>query len=389
MPKRKARILLVGGGSGGHVLPLLAVAEELLKSNQELDLRVWCDKKTFALVRELFANLASVKVECIAAGKLRRYHHLKWWQHLQPAIFWPNFKDVFRIGAGFCQSFLKLLVWRPAVIFCKGGYVGLPVGLIGALLRIKLIIHDSDTLPGLTNRILSRFASKIATGFPVENYPTYPPSKLRYTGIPIKAAFRPISSKQQLAFKQKLGFNAGRPLVLAVGGGLGAVIINDAMLALAKILPDFQLVLATGEFDSSRVEHEISSAKITNLLAKSFFSNIDKYILSADLVICRAGATTLVELARAKKLTIVVPNPKLAGGHQLKNAESLAKINAVDVVLESELKNNPDILRAKITELLALGEKERQARLEVFASIVQPDASRQIAQLIRGEISNA
>lgn len=389
MSERKVKILLIGGGSGGHVLPLLAVAEELRKLHQKLDLRVWCDKKTFGLVQELFVNLTDVKVERVAAGKLRRYHHLKWWQHLQPAILWPNFKDIFRIIGGFCQSFAKLLVWRPAVIFCKGGYVGLPVGLVGALLRIKLIIHDSDTLPGLTNRILSRFARKIATGFPVENYPTYAPAKLQYTSIPIKASFRPISPDKQVALKRQLGFAADQPLVLAVGGGLGAVAINDAILTLAQTSPELQLVLATGEFDLPRVEQEMSSAKITNLRAKSFFTDIDQYILSADIVICRAGATTLVELASAQKLTIVVPNPKLSGGHQLKNAENLANIKAVDVILEPELKNDATILQDTIHKLLTIGEKERQTRLRAFASIVQPDASRQIAQLIIGEIENA
>ena len=109
----------------------------------------------------------SINVSKISAGKFRRYNHLNFWQHLMiPSIVFPNIRDLFLIIAGFFQSFFKLIFWRPDVIFIKGGYVCLPVGVAAHLLRIPFVIHDSDAHPGLTNRILSKYATKIATGAP-------------------------------------------------------------------------------------------------------------------------------------------------------------------------------------------------------------------------------
>ena len=171
-----AKILAVGGGSGGHVTPVVAVFRELQKTGDH-ELRFWCDKKFGASARGIFAKFdESIPVDLVIAGKLRRYHGKSISFHLHPSILFPNLRDGFKVMVGFFQSLFKLMKWRPDVIFIKGGYVCLPVGYAARLLRIPLVLHDSDAHPGLTNRLLSPFAKAIGTGAPLEYY-NYPPEK--------------------------------------------------------------------------------------------------------------------------------------------------------------------------------------------------------------------
>lgn len=159
-----------------------------------------------------------VRVQTINAGKLRRYKHLNFWQHFTvKGAVRKNIFDVFKTGAGFVQSIWILMRFRPDVVFAKGGYVCLPMGFAARLLRIPLVIHDSDTRPGLTNRLLARFAAAIGTGSPLENY-TYDPVKSRYVGVPISAEFTPVSVDHQRTLKRALGCNSDAPLVVVVGG---------------------------------------------------------------------------------------------------------------------------------------------------------------------------
>ena len=173
----------MGGGSGGHVTPVVAVLKELRALEPEAELRFWCDTAFASQAASIVGTFdETIPVETILSGKLRRYHHLTLWQHIMwPSLMWQNLKDVFKVAGGFFQSVAKLIMWRPDVVFTKGGFVCLPVGLAAKLLGIPLVIHDSDAHPGLTNRILSRWATAIATGAPLEYY-DYPVSKATYVG---------------------------------------------------------------------------------------------------------------------------------------------------------------------------------------------------------------
>src|SRR5664279_4351599 len=215
------KILAVGGGSGGHVTPVAAVLRELKQRDQTVNIRFWCDRKFSKQARGLIGNLdPTIPVSTIISGKLRRYHNIPVWrQLLRPvSIVLPNLRDGLLVGVGFVQSLVKLIIWRPDVVFTKGGYVCMPVGIAARVLRIPLVIHDSDAYPGLTNRVLARFAQAIATGAPLKHYP-YPASKTRYVGIPIASDFIPLSSAQQAEVKKELGFDPDKPLVVVTGGG--------------------------------------------------------------------------------------------------------------------------------------------------------------------------
>ena len=148
------KILAVGGGSGGHVTPVVAVLRELKSQDPSIEVRFWCDNTFGRQAKSIVGYYdPEVRVDTIISGKLRRYHHLTFLQHLTiPSVLWPNLRDGVLVVAGVVQSVNKLLIWRPDVVFTKGGYVCLPVGWAARFLRIPLVIHDSDAHPGLTNR---------------------------------------------------------------------------------------------------------------------------------------------------------------------------------------------------------------------------------------------
>ncbi len=325
---------------------------------------------------------ASIPVTTIRAGKLRRYHTLPLWrQLLRPSIVLPNIRDMLFVGVGFIESTVRLLIWRPDVVFTKGGFVCLPVGMAARLLRIPLVIHDSDAHPGLTNRLLARGATAIATGAPLHNY-DYPKEKSYYVGIPIAAGFVPYAPEKQREIKQRLGFEAAAPLVVVTGGGLGAKRLNDVVAtSLDSLLADTSVLLisGTGQYDNLL---RLTPSNHPRFQLKAFISEGMADVLgAADIVVARAGATTIMELAALAKPTILVPNAYLTGGHQLKNAAAFSEDDAVIVLDEAKLEEQPALLAETIKQLLRDKDTLRQMQ-QRFLAYAKPDAARDVADLI-------
>lgn len=378
------KILAVGGGSGGHVTPVVAVLREIKKKDQTAEIRFWCDHKFAPQARRIVHHFdSSVSVERIFAGKFRRYHTLPWWrQLLRPfSIVLPNIRDIFLVICGFVQSVFKLMVWRPDVVFTKGGFVCLPVGFAAKLLKIPLVIHDSDAHPGLTNRVLAKFATLIATGTELDNYP-YPRKISRYVGVPINAEFQPVSSGRQAELKKSIGFSGKRPVIVVTGGGLGAENINQAVAKSLSTLLEFAdvvLIAGSGQYDDMRA---LTPQNDDRFQLHAFIANdMVDYLGAADIVVTRAGATTLLELAALAKPSILIPSPYLSAGHQLKNAEDLAKQDATEVINEIELDANPQLLVDTITSLLA-NEKRLTDLSKNFHALAKPRAASEMADMI-------
>ena len=324
----------------------------------------------------------TIPVQTILSGKLRRYHHLSVWQHLTwPSLIIANIKDGFFVGLGLIQSVFKLVIWRPNVIFTKGGYVCLPVGVAARLLGIPIVLHDSDAYPGLTNRILSRWATAIATGAPLKYY-HYSPEITRYVGIPISDEFHVFSEKERIDARHAWGINPDRPLVVVTGGGLGARRINDAVALTLKDLLELAsvvLISGVGQYDELR---SITPINDDNFQLHSFVSkDMAKLLGAADVVVARAGATTILELAALSKPTILIPNAKLTGGHQLKNAAVYNDVGAAVVVNDNQMVESPQILVDTIKDLL-LNHKESEKMAHKFASFARPNAARDVAEMI-------
>lgn len=377
------KILAVGGGSGGHVTPVVAVLRELRRSHPRVEIRFWCDRKFAAQARAIMGHFdANIPVHTIMAGKLRRYHQISIMrQLLWPSLVLSNILDSFLVGLGFLQSIVKLIIWRPDVVFTKGGYVCLPVGIAARLLRIPLVIHDSDAHPGLTNLILSKWATAIATGAPLEYYP-YPAEKSRYVGIPITSEFHEFSDKERQVAKAKWGISEKHPLIVVTGGGLGAQRINDAVvLVLDDLLKLGSLILISGvgQYDELR---SITPPNSSRFQLHSFISKDMASLLgAADVVVARAGATTILELAALARPTILVPNGQLTGGHQLKNAAVYLKENAVVVVDENMMVDNPQTLVSAVRDVLSDPERARRMA-RAFTPFARPDAACDVADMI-------
>jgi UDP-N-acetylglucosamine--N-acetylmuramyl-(pentapeptide) pyrophosphoryl-undecaprenol N-acetylglucosamine transferase len=325
----------------------------------------------------------SLRVDTILAGKLRRYNNMTIWQQMAHprTILLPNLRDMLFVAGGFVQSLVKLSAWRPDVVFTKGGFVCLPVGLAAKILGIPLVIHDSDAHPGLTNRILARWASAIATGAPLENY-TYNPSISRYVGIPISSDFKRLNDSDRQAAKISLGVDPKCPLVVVTGGGLGAKRINDAVaLILSDLLDHASVILISGagQYDELRALTPVADDRFQ--LHAFVSKGMAQMLSAADIVVARAGATTILELAAAATPTILIPNGYLTGGHQLKNAQAYARDGAVSVLDEHAIDTDPKVLLSEITTLLADANR-RQVMADTFHHFARPNAANDMADMI-------
>ena len=360
----------------------MAVLKEIKRRHPRAEIRFWCDYSFYAQAKATAHSFdEALRVDRIVAGKLRRYNQMSVFKQLTtPSIVLANFRDSFLVGAGVVQSLCKLLVWRPDVVFTKGGFVCLPVGFAAHLLRIPLVIHDSDAHPGLTNRILSKWASKIATGAPLEHY-SYDPKKASYIGIPINQAFKPVSPKDQAVLKQKWNLDPEAPLIVVTGGGLGAVRINNAVV---RVLDDLlrlgSVVLVSGatQYDELKQKLPQSDARFQ---IHPFVTDMATLLGAADVVVTRAGATTILELAALAKPTILIPNAHLTGGHQLKNAAVYTAKDAVLVLKEEELESEPSLLVETVNRVLS-DPKTSELRAKRFQGFSRPNAAADMATLI-------
>lgn len=357
--------------------------KELRAHDPSIELRFWCDVHFGPQAKTIVhAFDDTIPVEIIASGKLRRYAHLSLWQHLMwPSLMWQNFVDVFKIAGGFFQSMWKLVWWRPDVVFTKGGFVCLPVGMAAKVLRIPLVIHDSDAHPGLTNRILSRWATSIATGAPLEYY-NYPKSRSSYVGIPVNEKFKPYSAAQQAAAKKEWGVDVKRPLVVVTGGGLGAKRLNNTTLDVLSQLQKYAsviLVSGAGQYDELREKYPHDT---TEFKLHKFVNNMHSLLGAADVVVTRAGATTILELAALEKPTILVPNAALTGGHQVKNANVYGEAQVAIVLNEDETVDNPQLLVKAVAAYLN-DPKTTKTMAKHFGTFAKPHAAKDMADLIR------
>ena len=279
-----------------------------------------------------------------------------------------------------------LVLWRPDVVFTKGGYVCLPVGLAAKILHIPLVIHDSDAHPGLTNRILAKWASAIATGAPLEYY-SYPKSISRYVGIPISSNFHLFSPDEHQQARRQWGIDVNDSLIVVTGGGLGAKRINDAVAeSLSDLLKLGSVVLIAGaaQYDELR---SLTPQNNRHFQLHAFVSRAMAELLgSADVVITRAGATTILELAALGRPTILIPNGKLTGGHQLKNAAVYSEADSVRIVDEQTIVDDPSVLVSAIAEILS-NPQESVAMAKRFSKFARPNAARDMADMILGAIN--
>lgn len=380
-------ILLTGAGSGGHITPILAVAAEIKRQQPKARL-VYVGQKGDKLGDIPAGDPNIDAVYNVRAGKFRRYHGEGLRQLLDLKTLFLNFRDAFYVLIGLFQSWRLLRELRPDVIFIKGGFVGVPVGLAAAQLKLPYITHDSDALPGLANRIIARWAAAHAVALPPEAY-DYPAGKTVMTGIPLQAEFEPLTPKLMAQYRHQLDLPAKAKVLFIIGGGLGSRNVNravaEAVPHLLREFPDLYVIHGAGRANEvglkTQYEQSLTEVERERLEVFGYTKEVYKYSGAADIVITRAGATNLAEFALQGKACLVIPSPFLTGGHQLKNADYLAEKGAAVVLDEADLTADPHRLSKQVSELLRddAGRQQLGRQLGRFA---KPDATRELADLI-------
>ena len=367
------KILFTGGGTGGHIFPIVAISREIRKICPEKKIEFFYigPRDEFG---EIFLSQEGIKVKKILAGKIRRYFDAK--------SFFENLTDLlFKIPIGILQAFFYIFFLAPDLIFSKGGFGSIPAIIAGKLLGVPIFLHESDAIPGMANRFLAGFSLEIFVSFPKTPY--FLEEKMILAGNPIRQEILGGESKEAKTFFKLSG---GKPVILILGGSQGAQKINDKILEiLPEILKDFELIHQCGEKNYEEVMAE-EKITITKDLEKYYHlfpflkeEELKKACAICDLIVSRAGAGTIFEIAALGKPSILIPLPEAAQNHQLKNAYSFAAGGAA-LILEEE-NFTPHFFLEKLKYLFAHPEElEKMGRATKEFS--RPAATRIIAGYI-------
>ena len=343
---------------------------EILELKPRANVEFWTDFKYYKNVTKLTTELGvstEIKVRRIPAGKFHRYSDWKFTDYFKyfditlKDLILGNILGFFGFIAGLFTSFFRMLLKknRPNVIFLKGGFVGLPVGLVAKLFRIPYVIHESDAVAGLANRILMKKAKKVAFGIPPSDEVLEKHKNYVWTGIPVGPEYKAVSPAKTMSLKKAFSFNDKKPLVVITGGSQGSKNLNEVT---RQILPELLKTVSVGlvagrkhyedMVDLKQYENWDHASLESNFRMWEFNTAMNELMGAADVVVSRAGATTIAELAALKKAVILVPFERLPGSHQVRNAERLKAAGAAEVIYDSKMMENPTDLLKLIQHLV-------------------------------------
>jgi UDP-N-acetylglucosamine--N-acetylmuramyl-(pentapeptide) pyrophosphoryl-undecaprenol N-acetylglucosamine transferase len=377
-------IVLCGGGTAGHITPLLAVARELRRINPSVHL-VYIGERNGKFAQIVARGNLFDEIKLIPAGKFRRYHGqslLACIIDIKTLLF--NIWDFFKFLAGISLSIWLIGRLKPQAIFLKGGFVSVPVACAARIYKVPYITHDSDILPGLANRLSARWARYHATALGSEYYP-YPKESVREVGVPVDEKFQSVTMRDQQAAKKSIGMMPADPVLFITGGSSGARRLNKTVVQiLPQILQKFPKLQVLHQIGAGNEDQYNDFSEAHKKRVKYFGVTASQHLYSAaaDVIITRAGATAITEFAVQGKACIIVPNPFLTGGHQLKNAETFEQIGAAVVVQESDIKSNPDVLYKATVDLLNNPKKRNELAGKLQATQAGKKAAHDIAKLI-------
>lgn len=344
-----------GGGSSGHVTPNLAIIKQLRREDIEIFYI-----GTYTGIEKELVKKENIPYFPISSGKLRRY------------FSWENFIDPFKILKGLVQAYFILRKQKPKVIFSKGGFVTFPVAVAAKLNKIPVVVHESDFIPGLANKLVFPFAEKICVTFEETKKNIKYKSKIVVTGAPIREEFFQGNEKNALKL---FSLDNAKKTILIIGGGLGSAVINQTIYAcLPELLKNYNVIHLTGK---GKINSEIPSQK--NYIQTEYLHHelFDAMAL-ADMVISRAGSNALYELILLKKKHILIPLSKKASrGDQIDNAEYFSKKGLSYVLPEEQL--NREMLLQMINKIFT-NAHEYEKRISNFDC---PNGIKTIAAILK------
>ncbi len=375
------RIVLTGGGTGGHFYPLMAVADQIIAISREQKLLapdlIYMAPTAYDKEALFERNITFIP---IAAGKQRKY------------TSFLNFVDLFKIGWGIIKATVRMYFVLPDVVFSKGGYASVPILFAARFFRIPVIIHESDSVPGKANAWAAKFAERIAISYPEtaeafeklakrskEKMP-----RIALTGNPIRHTIETLAPAGAYEF---LKLEEGIPTILVLGGSSGAQAINEAVVeALPRLVERYNIIHQTGEklftitqetarliLENNEHADRYRAFGFLNVLAMRMAGGI------TDIVISRAGSGAIFEIAAWQKPSIIVPIPEDVSHDQTKNAFAYARSGAAVVIEQANL--TPNIIVSEIERILS-DNSIQTTMAEAAKRFARPDAARVIAQEI-------
>jgi UDP-N-acetylglucosamine--N-acetylmuramyl-(pentapeptide) pyrophosphoryl-undecaprenol N-acetylglucosamine transferase len=366
------RVLISGGGTGGHVYPALSVATQLRDQYNADILYLGSDD---GLETQL-VPAAGLRLKVIKAGKLRRY------------LSWQTLQGIGRVPLGMIQALDIVRRFHADVAFTSGGYVAVPAGLAARLNGVPLLMHQQDVPPNLSNRLLAPLATKISVAFE-DSRQFFPVQKTLLLGNPVRSeilAMRQVTAQQA---REQLGFDAALPLLLVTGGSQGARHLNRVTCeALPQLLQWCQVLHISGNKLHGET-HALSNSQIAGLddhirqryrLVPYMSDEMPLALQAADLVMCRAGASTVSELAALQKPSILVPLPPAIGkSPQEANAAMVGRRQAAEVIANDTL--SAPLLIERARDIITQPERMQQMQAAMH-ELAKPMAAQDIVETV-------
>ncbi|MEO7175155.1 MAG: undecaprenyldiphospho-muramoylpentapeptide beta-N-acetylglucosaminyltransferase [Saprospiraceae bacterium] len=369
MNPQPKRVIVSGGGTGGHVFPAIAIADALRLLEPDIELLFVGAKGRMEMER---VPKAGYRIEGLDIVGIQR------------RITWKNLVLPFKLLASMRQASLIIRQFQPDLAIGVGGYASGPILRVAAAKGVITMIQEQNSYAGITNRLLAKNAKRICVAYPgMEAF--FPSAKIRLTGNPVRAEIAEIGEKKLEAY-QEFKLDPEKKTVLVVGGSLGAKSLNEAMQMAPAMLekhPDWQIIWQIGKAYFEMFK-DTSPARKEGIIASMFIEKMDLAYAMADLVVCRAGALTISELMLAGKPSILVPSPNVAEDHQTKNAKAVVEAGAAYMVTENEIQD-------KLWEMVEILLEDPQ-KLEIIATKAKglgtPNAAERIAEQILELIHN-
>lgn len=366
------RVLISGGGSGGHIYPALAVATQLRDQYQAEILYLGSDDG----LETGLVPAAGFRMEIVKAGKLPRY------------LSWRTVKAVSRVPVGMAQAVGIVRKFAPQVAFTSGGYVAVPAGLAARINNVPLLMHQQDVPSNLSNRLLAPLATRISVAF-ADSIRYFPAQKTLHLGNPVRQAILDIRAVPPGQARASFGFLPDMPLLLVTGGSQGARHLNQVVVhALPRLLPDCQVLQISGsklfaetQTLTDQVLADIDSETRQRYRLVPYLSDeMPAALQAASLVLCRAGAATLSELAVLGKPSILVPLPPGFGGSpQEVNTDTFAGKRAAESIRNDSLK--PELLLERVNSIIN-SPARLQAMAEAIGAFALPSATQDIVETV-------
>lgn len=365
--RKKLRIIISGGGTGGHIFPAISIADELAKANPQNEILFVGAEGRMEMEK---VPAAGYKITGLPVAGLQR--------KLTPANLVHNLRLPFRVLSSLRKASGIIDSFRPDVVIGVGGYASAPLLWQAARKGIPTLIQEQNGFAGLTNKILAKRADVICVAYEgMERF--FPADKIVFTGNPIRAGIHPYTAADRDEGLKHYGMKPGLRQLLVVGGSLGCRTLNHAMMAwIESGCPggeDVQILWQCGRYYKAEVDSFMEAHPCPNVRYDSFISRMDLAYAMADVIISRSGASSISEICAARKAAVFVPSPNVAEDHQTHNAMALVRHDAALMVRDCDAAS--ELLP---TALALLHDEERIRRMEKnVAPLARMDAAKSIA----------